>query len=338
MEQLRGSSWWKATSVCLLILLYVAPLFVESNMIFRLATILVSALFATSFNLLLGYTGLVSFGQAAYYAIGAFTIALFMDAYPSFLLGIMVAAVISGVSAWVLGSIAFRASGIYFAILTLALGELVFQFLYKSSWSGGQNGLAGIKVPDFVLFGWEIKLNGMPNYYFIILTMVITSLLILWIIVHSRFGKTLVSIKEDPVRAEFLGVNVRRYRLIAFVISGTFTGIAGALSAPLNSIITADLASWVNSATPIIITLFGGFSYFFGPAIGAFVYELFRFLTSSFSDSSDLFIGIMLLIVILALPNGILGFTAKGKQKANRTKDSAQGANGPKREKKGLSA
>lgn len=124
---------------------------------------------------------------------------------------------------------------------------------------------------------------------------------------NSRFGKTLISIKEDPVRAEFLGVNVKRYRLIAFIISGMFAGVAGGLSAPLTSIITADLASWTNSATPIIITLFGGYAYFLGPTVGAFIYEFFRYATASFSDASNLLIGLMLLIVILVLPKGVLG-------------------------------
>jgi branched-chain amino acid transport system permease protein len=294
-----------------ILLLYAFPYMVSSNIIFRLSSILVMALFATSFNLLLGYTGLVSFGQAAYFAIGGYSIALIMDAHSSFLLGLLGAVFFSAISALLLGFVAFRAKGIYFAILTLALGELIYQIFFQSKWSGGQNGIAGIKAPPINVGSNTFSLNGMPNYYYVVLTIVVFCLFLLWLIVKSRLGKTLISIREDSTRAAFLGVNVKRFQLIAFVISGTFTGVAGALAAPLNSIITADMASWVHSSTPIIISLLGGFTFFLGPVVGAFIYEIFRFVTSSFLDSADLLIGLLLLIVIMVLPKGVLGLIEK---------------------------
>ncbi|MFB4163910.1 branched-chain amino acid ABC transporter permease [Alteribacillus sp. JSM 102045] len=300
------------------VLLFLLPLFVSDNIVFRAATILVSALFATSFNLLLGYSGLVSFGHAAYFAIGGYTLALFLQSVPSFFLGITLVILISAISALVLGYISFRASGIYFAILTLALGQLVYQIFYQSKWSGGQNGMAGINAPSLRLGSMEIGIHGMPNYYFVILSFVCVSILFLRLVVKSRFGKILISTKEDAVRASFLGVNVRKYQLTAFVISGTLSGLAGALSAPLNSIITADIASWTNSATPIIISLLGGYSYFFGPVIGAFLYEIFNYLTSSLADSSELYIGLLLLAVILLMPRGILGVIDQLRYKVGR--------------------
>jgi branched-chain amino acid transport system permease protein len=314
--ELFKQKWRIILALLIIILLYLVPALASHNITFRLATVLVSALFATSFNLLLGYTGLVSFGQAAYFAIGAYTAALVMESSSSFVLGILSVLIVTALAASILGYISFRATGIYFAILTLALGQMVYEVFYKSSWSGGQNGLAGIKAPKLEAFGWEVKLNGMPNFYFVTLTTVLICMIILWMIVQSRFGKTLISIREDPVRAAFLGINVKRCKLIAFVISSTFTGIAGALYAPLNSIISADVASWMESATPIIICLLGGFTYFLGPAVGALIYEIFRFTTSSFADSSDLLIGIFILFVILILPKGVLGFTDRFRDRA----------------------
>jgi branched-chain amino acid transport system permease protein len=311
MGKTRKRVWMPVIIGLVIIFLYLFPLIFSGNLTFRLSSILVTALFATSFNLLLGYTGLVSFGHAAYFAVGGYSIALIMEAHSSFVLGLFGAVIFSALSALILGSIAFRAKGIYFAILTLALGELVYQVFYQSTWSGGQNGIAGIKASDLHLGSWQIKLSGMPNYYYVILSIVMISLFLLWLIVNSRFGKTLISIRENSTRASFIGVNVKRIQLIAFVISGTFSGVAGALSAPLNSIITADIASWVHSATPIIISLLGGFSYFLGPVAGAVLFEAFRYLTSSFAESADLFIGILLLVVIMALPNGVLGLKDK---------------------------
>jgi branched-chain amino acid transport system permease protein len=305
-----------------IILLYFLPFVFSSNIIFRLSSILVTSLFAASFNLLLGYTGLVSFGQAAYFAIGGYSLALIMPSYSSFFMGLLGAIIFSAASALIIGFVAFRAKGIYFAILTLALGELIYQVFFQSDWAGGQNGIAGIKVPALKLGSETFNINGMPYYYFVVLTIVLISLLILWLIVQSRLGKTLISIREDSTRAAFLGINVKRIQLIAFVLSGTFTGIAGALAAPLNSIITAEMASWVHSATPIIVSLLGGFHYFLGPVVGAFVYEIFRFATSSFADSADFFIGILLLLVVMAVPNGVLGLSSKLKQKkSNKTTD-----------------
>lgn len=306
-----------------IILLYLLPFVFSSNIIFRLSSILVTALFATSFNLLLGYTGLVSFGQAAYFAIGGYSLALIMNSYSSFLIGLLGAIIFSSVSAFILGFVAFRAKGIYFAILTLALGELIYQVFFQSEWAGGQNGIAGIKVPALQIGSETFNINGMPYYYFVVLTIVLISLLVLWLIVHSRLGKTLISIREDSTRAAFLGVNVKRIQLIAFVLSGTFTGVAGALAAPLNSIITAEMGSWVHSATPIIVSLLGGFHYFLGPVVGAFVYEIFRFATSSFADSADFFIGVLLLLVVMAAPNGVLGLSNKHKMKTKKTNKSS---------------
>ncbi len=283
------------------------PHWADLGITFRASLVLISILFATSFNLLFHYTGLISFGQAAYFATGAYVAALCLKSGTSVFGGIAIAMVAAGLAAAFLGYIALRASGIYFAIITLALGQIIYQVIYKWPATGGENGLVDIPRGSVNLGLVQISLSSGVSYYYFVLLCVCLGLLILWCATHSNFGLVLMSIKQDRVRTSFLGINVRLYELISFLVAGSMAGLAGALYGPLTGVLMPELATWIYSTSPILTTLLGGASFFWGPAAGALCFGFIEYFTRTMTGMSSLIIGLLLLTVVLAFPGGILG-------------------------------
>ena len=219
-----------------------------------------------SFNLLMGYTGMVSFGQAAYLGIGGYTAGLLLKniAGLSFYLGLAAAPVGGALAALVIGYFCVRRTHIYFAILTLAFGHIVYLIAFKwYGFTGGDNGLIGIPVP-----GW-IAEPTFANYYKFVLVILRRRIYLLWRIVNSPFGRALTAIRENPERADFIGIPVDRYRLYAFVLVGAFSGLAGALIMINDRSVYPDLAHWTQSTQVLLMSLLGGVYTFFGPIVGA---------------------------------------------------------------------
>jgi branched-chain amino acid transport system permease protein len=264
------------------------------------------SLFAVSFNLLMGYTGMVSFGQAAYLGIGGYTAGLLLKniAGLSFYVGLLAAPVGGAVAALIIGYFCIRRTHIYFAILTLAFGHIVYLIAFKwYDFTGGDNGLIGIPVPD-----WVVE-PTFANYYKFVLVICVVAIYLLWRIVNSPFGRALTAIRENPERADFIGIPVDRYRLYAFVLVGAFSGLAGALIMINDRSVYPDLAHWTQSTQVLLMVLLGGVYTFFGPIVGALLLRTMDAdITQNYPEIWQLFLGGVLVLILFGLPGGIVGF------------------------------
>jgi branched-chain amino acid transport system permease protein len=270
------------------------------------------ALFATSLNLLVGVTGLVSFGHAAYFGIGAYTTGLLMKkAGLSFLLAFPAAGVLAGAFALVFGFFCVRLTRIYFAMLTLAFAQIVWAICFKwNEVTGGEQGMPEIPYPDFdrvaalpLIGGWRTA----EYFYFLTLLLVALCLWLLRRIVGSPFGRMLTTVRENAERAEFIGVNVRRYELAAFVLAGAFAGLAGGLFGIFNRGVFPDFAYWTKSSEVLIMTLLGGMGTFYGPALGAFVLILLNQQIVSYTEYWPFVLGVILVVLLFVFPGGLAG-------------------------------
>ncbi|MFA7664519.1 MAG: branched-chain amino acid ABC transporter permease [Burkholderiaceae bacterium] len=277
--------------------------------------ILILALFATSLNLLLGTTGLVSFGHAAYFSIGAYVCAILMKTHGvPFPLAFLAAGAGSGLLAALFGYFCVRLTKIYFAMLTLAFAQIVWAVCFKwNNVTGGEQGMNNVPYPDLnwmkslPLIG-DLRIGG--HYYYLTLVLVATCLWLLWRITRSPFGRILTTIRENAERAEFIGINVRRYELVAFVIAGTFAGFAGALFGIFNRGVFPDFGYWSKSAEVLIMVILGGMGQFLGPFVGALTLTLLNQQITAYTEYWPMALGLILIVLLYAFPAGILGTLA----------------------------
>jgi branched-chain amino acid transport system permease protein len=276
----------------------------------HLATeVLILGLLASAFNLVFGGTGLLSFGQAAFFATGAYAAAFVLKGVAAsmplaLLAGFLAGAMASGV----VGMLSVRRNEIYFAMLTLAFGQLfAVVFLQAYRITGGADGIAGVPRPGLGPPGLGLELAPTLNYYLFTLLVVAGALWMLWRVSRSSLGLTLAAIRENPSRTAYLGIPMRRYRLAAFTIAGAFSGLAGALFAPFEGTVVPDFASWVMSAEPVLMTLLGGPSSFFGPLLGAVVFVALKDTLGSWTEYWPLTLGTIVILLILFLPEGPIG-------------------------------
>lgn len=283
-----------------------APVVASERQTFVLMTVLVLAVFATSYNVILGYAGLVSFAHAAYYGVGAYTVTLLWVhlGWPP-LLGFVLAPLAAGLVAYVTGLVALRAVQLYFALLTLAIGQLVYVVAFQwRNLTRGDDGIHGVPLPDL--------LGPTTNRYYFLLIVTAIALAILGAVMRSPFGATLQAIRENPQRAGFLGIKVKRYQLAGFTLGGAFAGYAGAMFVLMDRGTFPLLMHWTTSAEPIFVTLIGGLNSFAGPAVGAIVFGLLRdWVTSRFVYWGAV-LGVVLLLIILRMPGG----TVEGAQRS----------------------
>jgi branched-chain amino acid transport system permease protein len=270
------------------------------------------ALFATSLNLLLGYTGAVSFGHAAYFGIGAYTCGILTKTHGiSFAVALGAAPVLAGLFAAVVGFFCVRLTRIYFAMLTLAFAQIVWGIALKwNSVTGGEQGLSDVPYPDFAWTAAVPALEALrpgEQFYLVVLVVVTVCLALLRMIVHSPFGRMLTVIRENRDRAQFIGLDVRRYELAAFVIAGAFAGVAGALSGVFNRGVFTDSLYWSESAEVLIMTILGGIGHFWGPAVGAAAMVWMNQEIVSYTQYWPFVLGVTLVILLFAFPGGIVG-------------------------------
>ena len=288
-----------------LALLISVPLFQSAYLIDVVTEILIYALFALSLNVIIGYSGNVSFGHAAYFAIGGYTNAILLTSHgwalvPSFVTSILVTMIAAGFVAY----FCTRLTNIYFAMLTLAFSMLVWAIAFKwRSVTGGDDGFVGIRVPEII--------NNRAHFYYFTLIMITAAITLLWFICHSAFGRTLVAVRENATRAGFIGVNTRLMRWWAFVVAGTFAGIAGAIFGMFHRGMYVESAFWTQSATVLIMTLLGGMFSFFGPAIGAATLFILERITNEYTEYWPTVLGFILLVILLFLPDGLAGLARK---------------------------
>lgn len=267
--------------------------------------ILIVIMYATATNLLLGYTGLVSFGQAAVFGAGSYTVGMMMAKgdYDNMAINLLLGLIVGGLVALAVGAVIVRTSGLAFAILTLAFLQLFATMAFKEKTFGGENGLSGIKRTGI----GPLDLGPTDNFYYFTLVVLVVVMGLLWLVVSSPFGLTLRSIRDDADRAQFLGIPVRLYKLGVFVMAGLVSGLAGALSAYHNLFTSAEVFSLDRSAEPVLMSILGGSSYFFGPLVGAVTYEWLGEWLQDRTESWILWMGVGLVVIIVALRKGIVG-------------------------------
>jgi branched-chain amino acid transport system permease protein len=304
-------------SVIVTVLLIVAatlPFWANSGVVFLSGVVLTEALFAISWNLLFGFTGLVSFGHAAFFAIGAFGCGSLLKFFPGvpFLVDLVLAFCLGAVAAAAVGFIALRRStGIYFAMLTMALGEVLHISISYVNALGRDDGLAAVPRPVLGLVIASIDLRVGDRYYWFLLGAVLVTGFGLQLLVRGRVGRALRAVRDNPQRLAFLGADIHAYRLSAFIIASAVATLAGALQVPWTQIVTPESANWVHSTEAVLNTLLGGAASFLGPALGAVIFAGLNFETRAISGFSELIIGAVLLIIVLAAPSGLQGLLAR---------------------------
>jgi branched-chain amino acid transport system permease protein len=271
------------------------------------------AVMGMGFNLLLRYTGILSFGHGAYFAVGAYTVGMIGRYWPQlYQIEVLIPAafVVSiGVSA-LFGFICVRHTRIFFSILTLALSMLLFALLVKLyGITGGSDGVH-IAIPNILGHDFEGMrryqfLSGV--YYYVLLGVFFLSTLIMLGIVSSPFGKALQAIRDNEVRAEMIGIRVKRYRWYAFVISGAFTGLAGAVWSFVNGHVTPEVSDWIFSGEIVFMTLLGGFTIFEGPIVGAILFTFLKLYAMGLTEYWMFILGVTLIGLVLLLPGGVTG-------------------------------
>jgi branched-chain amino acid transport system permease protein len=299
------------------------PFFVPRYYVYLLATILVTALLANSLNFVLGYGGLLQLHHAVFYGVGAYAAALILvRANWPFLLGMLAAPLVAAFVALLIGWFCVRLRGLYFGMLTLALGQLVWAVVYRwYGFTGGDDGIHGVPVP-----WWLTSINA--AYYYIFFTTAV-SLAILYFVARSPFGLTLQAIRDNPARSESVGVDIKQHQLAAFVLAGFFAGVAGVLFVVLERSVSPALLSWNKSAEILIMCLLGGMFTFAGPLLGAAAIVVISTVVGVYTEYWLFVLGVILLLVVLFLPQGILGFLNELQRKSgsNKQNKGVQGLN-----------
>ena len=296
--------------LALFLALAAAPFLVNPGLVFIAGFAMIEIVFALSWNILFSYAGLASFGHAAFFGVGAYVAAAALRYHYdiSFLLLLPICALLGALTAFLIAIVVLRrAHGIQFAVLTLALSQLVAVVIGHSDYFGHDEGLSAIPRPviNFGLFVLDLR-KPLANYYFVFAACLI-AVGLMWLLVNGPWGRAMLAVRIDAVRAEFVGINVWRVRVLAFTASGAFAAVAGALLAPWGQIVTPDYVNWLHSAQPIFATLLGGVGYFWGPVVGVLVLSALDYLTRTSPGLSELLIGGSLLVVVLLAPRGILG-------------------------------
>jgi branched-chain amino acid transport system permease protein len=272
--------------------------------------ILILSVFALGFNLLLGYTGLLSFGQAGFFAMGAYVSAKILLIFPSLLAGVIAGLVAGGIAALILGYLCVRHTRIYFSMLTLCFGMMIYSIAWK--WrdvTGGDDGLIGIPRAPFEIPGiLSIDMSSMGSYYYFVLIVSLIAIYILYRIVNSPFGLTLKGIRDSENRVSFAGISIRKYRLLSFTMAGFYAGLAGSLLPALENTVTPPLAHWTHSAEPVMVTLLGGIHTFSGPIVGSILFYLIKDIIVRYTQYWLIWFGSIVVFLVLIFRGGVVIF------------------------------
>ena len=310
-RSLRAASLWG-----LIVLAFaLVPVLSASSYHTNLAChILIWSLFAVSFNMLWGVTGMLSLGQALYYGLGAYSVGLMVNQLgsqwylPAIGIGLLAAALL----ALLLGMLVIRVGGVYFTMLTLAFGQLAWQITFKLyDFTGGDDGIQGIIPPGILESG--------TVYYYFVLVIVMLSIWVLKRMAFSPFGLVLRCVQQNPDRVRFLGRRVRRNQLRIYIISSLFSALAGSLMAGVDGSIHTDMLFWTTSGEVILMTVLGGINQFFGPFVGAAVIILIEDLVGARTEYWSLIIGTIIMVIVLVFPKGLVGEAARLRSLLTRT-------------------
>jgi branched-chain amino acid transport system permease protein len=272
--------------------------------------VLVLGLAAMSLNFLLGFTGVLSFGHAAYFGLGAYGAAMTIKyLVPSTPLGILVGVATGTLAAMVIGALIARLRGVYFAMVTIAFGQVFYFIAFRwNSVTGGDDGVSGWKRQALDLGFTQINLLGNDKaFYYFVLVCFAVAVTLMWLLLRSPFGRTLLAIRENERRARYLGIPVERHIWMSFVISCFFVSLAGTLYALLNNFTDPRALRWDQSGNFVIMAVLGGMRSFWGPLIGAAIFVVLQDYVSSHTENWMSFIGLFFVLVVLFFPRGVLG-------------------------------
>lgn len=276
-------------------------LLLDNVLLYLMTTSIIYVLFALSTNVLFGWTGMASFGQAAYFGVGAYTVGLLRDAQLSPLLLVLLAGVLGAVMAGMLGVLAVRVSGVQFAMLTLVFAQVLYIAALRVPALGGEDGLPGITRGS--VFG--IDIGGQGRFWWFVIVVVGLGAYGLLRIRRSSLGVSMAAVRDDPLRAAALGIPVRLVRILAFVVAGGFGATAGSLFAMQQGLTSPSVLYWVLSGNVIIMCLVGGLHHFWGPAVGAVVFTILNWYLFSRVSGPLFYVGLVLLVVVVFLPGGL---------------------------------
>ena len=271
--------------------------------------ILIFGLFAMGFNLLFGYTGLLSFGHAAFLGVGGYIAGMaIVHTGTHWLLAVLFGVVASAAVGAVIGFLAIRTRGIYFSMVTLALGQIVYYAFYKAErWTGGENGLRGVLVPPMEIAGWKLDFTQPITKYYVIFVFVATALWLVSRILASPFGAVIEAIRENEQRAAACGYDVARSKLQVFVLSAALCGLAGALRALHLSVVPIDSLHYLQSGQAVMMCLLGGMGTFFGPFVGAALFLYLEDIVTNMTRYWMAVVGIIFMLFVLFFPRGVWG-------------------------------
>ena len=322
VERVRGKAFFQLLILFIIVLLWphIIPLIGGYDGL--AIEMVIFAIFAMGFNLLLGYTGILSFGHAAFFGLAGYAMGLILIHLKiPILLGMLFGIVLSTVTAVLIGLLIIRKTGIYFAMLTIAFGQMFF--FIASRWkdfTGGEDGLTNIPrdvvgIPGLL----SIPIVEPLQFYYFVAVIFILAAIVKYKLIHSHFGQVLKTIRENETRARMVGYNVQRYKLASFIISAIYAAVAGTLYGLFLNYMFPQTLDWIRSGDVVIMALVGGMGTFFGPIIGAGVIVALRVLVSIYAKIGGLvfwqfFMGIIFLIFVLFFPKGIWGFFEKREQ------------------------
>lgn len=296
--------------IALILFLLLIPAFGGKYILYMTIHILILSVFALGFNLLLGYTGLLSFGQAGFFAIGSYACAKILLVAPSLLLGTIAGTLAGGISALILGYLCVRHTRIYFSMLTLSFGMMIYSLAWK--WrdvTGGDDGLVGIPRAPLEIPGiFSINMSSMGNYYYFVLVISLIAIFIIYRMVHSPFGLTLKGIRDSENRVAYAGISIRTYRLLSFTIAGLYAGLAGSFLPPLENTVTPPIAHWTHSAEPVMVTLLGGIHTFSGPIVGSILFYIIKDIIVRYTQYWLILFGSIVILLVLVFPGGVVIF------------------------------
>jgi branched-chain amino acid transport system permease protein len=295
---------WLAGTI---VVLAVVPWVLARYQLSILTDVLIFGLFALSLDLIMGYTGMVSFGHAAYFGLGAYGSALVLIHFGQPVpVALLAGALLAGVIAVPAGWFSTRATGIYFAMLTLAFAQLLYTVAYKwRDLTGGSDGIAG--VPKTTLFWNGPSLASPLAFYSVVAVVLVLSIAFCWTLMRSPFGRALQAIRENERRFIALGRDPRPFKLVVFVIAAAFAGLAGALFAPFRGFASPEVMFWVLSGQGLMMVITGGIGTLIGPVVGAVVFILIQEILSSYTEHWMIFTGAIFVLMVIFLPGGLVG-------------------------------
>ncbi len=270
--------------------------------------VLIYAIATMGLNLVLGFTGGLSFGQAAYFGLGGYGAGMTLKyLVPSTPLAILIGTLVGGLAATILGPLVMRRRGIYFAMITIAIGQLFYFVIVRwNEVTGGEDGLAGFGRQDIHLGNVVIPLTDV-NFYYLVLLCFTVAVAVMWTLLQSPLGHTWVAIRENRRRLQFLGVRPERYVWASFAIAGFITAFAGTLNALLFNFTSPQDLHWILSGDFVIMIVLGGMRSFFGPLIGVIIFVVAQDYLSSLTDNWMTFIGLIFVLIVLLFPRGVFG-------------------------------